>query len=323
MKLLFLGWDDVPDPPVPDPEEGSAVEWLNYHHLLYFYTVAREGSVTRASEVLRLAQPTLSGQIRKLEESLDEKLFVRQGRNLVLTDVGRVVYGYADEIFGLGREMMDALRGRPSGRPARLVVGVADVVPKLVSHHVLETALSLEEPVQLVCREGKTDDLLAELAVQGFDLVITDAPLAPHVKVRAFNHLLGQCDVSFFGTPELASKLRRGFPRSLDGVPMLLPTENTSLRRSLDQWFDRLDIRPTVVAEIEDTALLKVFGQHGSGVFPAPSVVAGEIRGQYGVRVVGTTTDVVERFYAITVERRIKHPAVAAITEGARDRVFA
>jgi LysR family transcriptional activator of nhaA len=299
------------------------VEWLNYHHLLYFYTVAREGSVTRASEVLRLAQPTLSGQIRKLEESLDEKLFVRQGRNLVLTDMGRVVYRYADEIFGLGREMMDTLRGRPSGRPSRLVVGVADIVPKLVCHHVLETALSLEEPVQLVCREGKTDDLLAALAVQGFDLVITDAPLAPHVKVRAFNHLLGQCDVSFFAEPKLAARLRRGFPKSLEGAPMLLPTENTSLRRSLDQWFEGLDVRPRVVAELEDTALMKVFGQHGSGVFPSPSILADEIRKQHGVRVVGTSSDVVESFYAITVERRIKHPAVAAITEAARDRVFA
>lgn len=303
--------------------EARTVEWLNYHHLLYFYTVAREGSVTRASRVLRLAQPTLSGQIRKLEESLDEKLFVRQGRNLVLTDMGRVVYRYADEIFGLGREMMDTLRGRPSGRPARLVVGVADIVPKLVCHHVLETALRLEEPVQLVCREGKTDDLLAALAVQGFDLVITDAPLAPHVKVRAFNHLLGQSDVSFFAAPKLAGTLRRRFPRSLEGAPMLLPTENTSLRRSLDQWFEALDIRPEVVAELEDTALMKVFGQHGSGVFPAPSILGDEIRKQYGVRVVGTTSDVVERFYAITVERRIKHPAVAAITEAARDKVFA
>lgn len=304
-------------------EEALAVEWLNYHHLLYFYTVAREGSVTRASEVLRLAQPTLSGQIRKLEESLDEKLFVRQGRNLVLTDMGRVVYRYADEIFGLGREMMDTLRGRPSGRPARLVVGVADIVPKLVCHHVLETALTLEEPVQLVCREGKTDDLLAALAVQGFDLVITDAPLAPHVKVRAFNHLLGESDVTFFAAPPLAGTLRRRFPKSLEGAPMLLPTENTSLRRSLDQWFERLDLRPRVVAELEDTALMKVFGQHGSGVFPAPSILADEIRKQYNVRAVGTTSEVVERFYAITVERRIKHPAVAAITEAARDRVFA
>jgi len=299
------------------------MEWLNYHHLLYFYTVAREGSVTRASEVLRLAQPTLSGQIRKLEEVLDEKLFVRQGRNLVLTDVGRMVYRYADEIFSLGREMMDTLRGRATHRPARLLVGVADIVPKLVCHHLLETALTMEEPVQLVCREGKTDDLMASLAVQGFDLVITDAPLAPHLRVRAFNHLLGESPVSFFAAPELAMRVKKDFPKSLDGAPMLLPTDNTTLRRSLEQWFERLDIRPRVVAEIEDTALMKVFGHHGSGIFPAPSILAEELRQQHKVRRVGMAEDLVERFYAITVERRIKHPAVAAITEAAREKLFA
>jgi len=299
------------------------MEWLNYHHLLYFYTVAREGSVTRASEVLRLAQPTLSGQIRKLEEVLDEKLFVRQGRNLVLTDVGRMVYRYADEVFSLGREMMDTLRGRATHRPARLLVGVADIVPKLVCHHLLETALTMEEPVQLVCREGKTDDLMASLAVQGFDLVITDAPLAPHLRVRAFNHLLGESPVSFFAAPELAMRVKKDFPKSLDGAPMLLPTDNTTLRRSLEQWFERLDIRPRVVAEIEDTALMKVFGHHGSGIFPAPSILAEELRQQHKVRRVGMAEDLVERFYAITVERRIKHPAVAAITEAAREKLFA
>jgi LysR family transcriptional activator of nhaA len=299
------------------------VEWLNYHHLLYFYTVAREGSVVRAAQQLRLAQPTLSGQIRKLEESLDERLFARQGRHLVLTEVGRMVYRYADEIFSLGREMMDSLRGRPTGRPVRLLVGVADVVPKLVCHHILQAALETDEPVRIVCREGKTDELLASLALQAFDLVITDVALGPHVKVRAFNHLLGECGVGFFAAPRLAERYRRGFPGCLDGAPMLLPTENAALRRDLEQWFQALDVRPKVVAEIEDSALLKVFGQHGSGVFPAPVIVAEEIRRQYGVRLVGSTSEVQERFYAISVERRIKHPAVAAITEAARSRLFA
>jgi len=181
----------------------------------------------------------------------------------------------------------------------------------------------MEEPVQLVCREGKTDDLMASLAVQGFDLVITDAPLAPHLRVRAFNHLLGESPVSFFAAPELAMRVRKGFPKSLDGAPMLLPTDNTTLRRSLEQWFERLDIRPQVVAEIEDTALMKVFGHHGSGIFPAPSILAEELRQQHKVRRVGMAEDLVERFYAITVERRIKHPAVAAITEAAREKLFA
>lgn len=299
------------------------MEWLNYHHLLYFHTVAREGSVTRASKLLRLAQPTLSGQIRKLEQAFDEKLFERQGRNLVLTEMGQVVYRYADEIFSLGRELMDTVRGRPSSRPARLLVGIADVVPKLVCHRLLEAALALPDPVQLVLREGKTDDLLGALAIQAFDLVIADAPLGPHLKVKAFNHLLGESGVGFFATDEVARAHRRRFPKSLDGAPMILPTENTALRRSLDQWFERVDVRPRIVAEIEDTALLKVFGQHGSGIFPAPEILAAEVRRQYRVHPVGVAEGVKEHFYAITVERRIKHPAVAAITAVARRELFA
>jgi LysR family transcriptional activator of nhaA len=299
------------------------MEWLNYHHLLYFHTVAREGSVIRASKALRLAQPTLSGQIRKLEDSLGEKLFARQGRGLVLTETGRVVYRYADEIFSAGREMMDALRGRPTRRPARLLVGIADVVPKLVSHRLLEIALRLPEPVQLVVREGKTDDLLGSLATHAFDLVLTDAPLGPQTRVRAFNHLLGECGVTFFAAPALATQYRRRFPESLDGAPMLLPTGNTVLRHSLEQWFDAIDVRPRLVAEIEDSALLKVFGQQGGGIFPAPSVVASDVRRRYAVASVGRTDSVRERFYAISIERRITHPAIAAILESARQRVFA
>jgi len=299
------------------------LEWINYHHLLYFYTVAREGSVTRASEVLRLAQPTLSGQIRKLEESLDEKLFVRQGRHLALTDVGQMVYRYADEIFSLGREMMDTLRGRPTNRPARLLVGIADVVPKLVCHRLLKTALAMEEPVQLVLREGKTPDLLAALAVQEYDMVLTDAPLGPPVRVKAFNHSLGDCGVGFFAAPALARRHRKSFPGSLDGAPMLLPTSNTVLRHSLDLWLDAQDVRPSVVAEIEDTALMKAFGQHGTGIFAAPIVIADEIRKSHGVHLVGRTEEVREHFYAITVERRISHPAVAAIAEAARRGILA
>jgi LysR family transcriptional activator of nhaA len=299
------------------------MEWLNYHHLLYFHTVAREGSVTRAAKLLRLAQPTLSGQIRKLEHALDEKLFERQGRNLALTEMGRVVYRYADEIFALGRDLMDTVRGRPSGRPARLVVGIADVVPKLICRRLLEAALALPEPVQLVVREGKTDDLLMALGAQAYDLVIADAPLGPHIRVKAYNHLLGECSVAFFATQRLARTHRRGFPRSLDGAPMILPTENTVLRRSLDQWFERIEVRPRVVAEVEDTALLKVFGQHGSGIFPVPEILGPEVRRQYRVQSLGVAKDVRERFYAISVERRIKHPAVAAITSTARREMFA
>ena len=298
------------------------MEWLNYHHLLYFYTVAREGSVTRAAKALRLAQPTLSAQVRRLEEALDEKLFARQGRGLVLTEMGRIVYRYAEEIFGLGSEMLDTLRGRPSTRPARLHVGIADVVPKLVCHRLLERVLTGPQAVQLVLREGKPDDLLAALARQSFDLVIADTPIGPHVRVRAFNHLLGESGTSFFASPALAARFRPGFPRSLDGAPLLLPTENTVLRRSLDQWFEQLGVRPRVVAEVEDSALAKVFGQHGAGIFAAPTIIANDVKRQFSVRSIGATDAVRERFYAISVERRIKNPAVVAITTAAQQRLF-
>jgi LysR family transcriptional activator of nhaA len=298
------------------------MEWLNYHHLLYFYTVAREGSVARAAQALRLAQPTLSGQIRKLEHALDEKLFERRGRGLALTEMGRVVYRYAEEIFSLGTELLDTVRGRPSRRPPRLVVGIADALPKLVSHRLLTASRLAERGFRLVLREGKTDDLLAALASQSFDLVITDAPLPAHLKVRAFNHLLGESEVTLFATPALARRYRAGFPRSLDGAPLLLPTDNTAMRRALDQWFEEQEIRPRLVAEIEDSALLKVFGQHGAGIFAAPTVVAAEVRRQYGVRALGVAAGVRERFYAITVERRITHPGTAAIAAAARERLF-
>jgi LysR family transcriptional activator of nhaA len=299
-----------------------AVEWLNYHHLLYFYLVAREGSLAGASKELHLAQSTVSGQIRSLEHALGEKLFARSGRRLVLTEVGRVVYRYADEIFSLGRELHDATKGRPVGRPLRLVVGIADVVPKLVARRLLEPALRLTEPVHLVCHEDKPDRLLAELAVHNLDVVIADAPVGPSVRIRAFNHLLGECDVVFFATAKLAAAHKRGFPKSLDGAPIILPTENTTLRRSLDQWFATRGIRPRIVGEFEDNALLSVFGQAGMGLFPASSVIADEVQRQYGVRPIGTLAGVHERFYAISVERKLKHSAVIAISQAARQTLF-
>lgn len=298
------------------------MEWLNYHHLLYFWTVARLGSVARATEELYLAQPTISAQIRALEESLGEKLFTRVGRNLVLTEVGRTVFRYADEIFSLGRELSDTLKGRSIGRPVRFVVGIADVLPKLIAHRLLEPALSLPDPLRIVCYEGKSERLLAELAVHGLDLVLTDAPIGPTVKVRAFNHLLGECGISIFGTAKLASTYRRQFPRSLEGAPFLFPTENTASRRALDQWFEAEQIHPLMMGEFEDNALLKVFGQSGMGLFAGPSVIEAEIRRQYGVQVVGRIDAIRERFYAISVERKLKHPAVVAISESARQKLF-
>jgi len=296
------------------------MDWLNYHHLLYFWVVAREGSLRRASAELRLAQSTISGQIRALERSLGEQLFTKSGRRLALTEVGRTVYRYADEIFGIGRELQDALKGRPSGRPLTLVVGVADVVPKLVARRLLEPALQLPTPVRLVCREDKPDRLLAELAVHAFDIVLADAPAIPSIRIRAFDHLLGESGIELFGTAELAARHRKGFPRSLDGAPMLLPTENTTLRRSLDQWFASHDIRPNLVGEFEDSALLQVFGQAGIGIFPAHSFIADEVKRQYQVLPIGRLHGVRERFYAISVERRLKHPAAVAISRAARAR---
>jgi len=298
------------------------MEWLNYHHLLYFWVVACHGSVTRAAAELRLAQPTVSTQLRTLEEVLGEKLFARTGRRLVLTDVGRLVFRYADEIFGLGRELLETVKGRPTGQPMRLTVGIADAVPKLIAYRLLRPALTGAEPVRIICREDKPDRLLAQLAAHGLDLVLSDAPIGPTTKVRAFNHLLGECGVTFFATPALARTCRRGFPRSLGGAPMLLPTDNTALRRSLDDWFESEDIRPRVASEFEDSALLMAFGQAGMGLFPAPSAIERQVRTQYGVVVVGRLDAVCERFYAISGERRLKHPAVVAISEAARQRVF-
>lgn len=298
------------------------MEWINYHHLLYFWTVAREGSIAKAGEKLRLAQPTISGQLRVLEESLGHKLFTRKGRGLALTDFGQLVYRYADEIFAIGKELTEAIKGRPSGRPVRFVVGISEVVPKLVAYRLLEPALRLHEPVRIVCREDKAERLLADLAVHDLDIVITDAPAPPAVKVRAFNHLLGECGVTFFASPDLAARLRGKFPKSLNGAPMLIPSAEAAVRHRLDQWFDENGVRPEVVGEFDDSALIKAFGQAGVGVFAAPTVIGTDVRRQYGVRAIGKAEKVRERFYAISVERRLKHPAVVAISETARNETF-
>ena len=298
------------------------MEWLNYHHLLYFWTVARLGSVTAACAELHLAQPTVSAQIHALEESLGGRLFSRSGRNLVLTDLGRTVYRYADEIFGLGRQLLDAVHGRGDAHALQLTVGVADVMPKAVAYRILAPALSLPQQVRIVCREDKPDRLLAELAVQNLDVVLLDTPMPPTVRARAFSHLLGECGVTFFGAKPLALAHRKNFPKSLSGAPVLLPTDNTALRRSLDEWFERIGIRPRIVSEFEDSALLKAFGEQGLGLFPAPSVIEDEVHGKYGVESVGTADGVRERFYAISPERRLKHPAVVAISNAARSNLL-
>jgi LysR family transcriptional activator of nhaA len=294
-----------------------AVGWLNYHHLLYFWTVAREGTITAASEKLRLAQPTISTQIRVLEKTLGHKLFEHQGRNLVLTETGRMVYSYANEIFALGQELTDTLEGRPVAGRTRLRVGIADVVSKQVAHRILRAALEGPEPAKLVCFEGKPASLLTKLAVHELDLVLSDSPVPPEVKLKGFNHLLGESDVSIVATPELAARYRRLFPKSLDGAPFLLPTENTSLRRSLDLWFSSRGINPVAVGEFEDTALLLVFGQAGAGLFAVPAVIEDGLRQLHDLRVVGRVESVRAQYFAISLERKLKHPGVVAIVEAA------
>ena len=303
--------------------DNRAVEWLNYHHLLYFWVAAREGSITRASEKLMLAQPTVSGQIRALEKALDVKLFERRGREIALTDTGGMVYAYANEIFSIGQELLGVLQGGPAGQPQRLRVGLAAALPKLVMWSLLRPVIREDPPVQLVCREDKADRLLTDLAAHAYDVVLSDSPVGTAVAIRATDHHLGGCAIGFFGVPRLAATYKDGFPESLNDAPLVLPTANTALRRSLDRWMDAVSIRPKIIAECEDSGLLKVFGQRGEGIFPAPIVVERDIIRQYDVEMIGETQEVQQQFYAITVERKIKNPAVVLICDRARDMLSA
>jgi LysR family transcriptional activator of nhaA len=301
------------------------MEWLNYHHLLYFWMVAKEGSLAGAAKVLRVSQPTLSTQIRALESQLDVALFDRSGRRLRLTDVGTVAFRYADEIFSLGRELLDVVHERPVGRPQRLAVGLTFTVPKLVAYRLLEPALALPGGVELEVHEDRLPELLARLATHELDLVISDAPIVTGLGApprKAFNHPLGESHVTFFAAHALARRLRHGFPRSLDRAPFLMPMRGTPLRRELERWFDRHGLEPQIRGSFDDSALVKVFGQSGVGVFVGPSVIEQEIRAQYDVAVIGRTDEIVERFYAISVERRLKHPGVIAISSAARQDLF-
>jgi len=316
MKLSFVIYELSEALPM-------TLEWLNLHHLLYFRAAAREGGVVKAATRLRVSPATVSAQIKQLEGQIGDALFLRTRRRLVLTDLGHTVLKYADGIFDLGEELKAAVRHGSLLMPERLTVGLSMAVPKLIAHQLLEPVLSMEQPVELTCVEDRPDRLLAELATHSLDLVLLDAPRGAEVAVRAFNHLLGECGVSFFAAAPLARRYSRGFPKSLDGAPMFLPTPDAALRTALEHWFEDLGIRPRAVATFDDSALLKVFGASGGGVFPAPSAIESEVKRQYGVRLVGRTEDVRENFYAVSTERRIQHPAVVAISEGAHSRLFA
>ena len=294
------------------------MEWLNYHHLYYFWSVMREGSITAASKRLHLVPATVSTQIARLEDALGGKLFHRSGRGLEPTELGHHVFRYADEIFSIGRELVASLENMADSGRIPLRIGVEDVLPKMVVRMLLEPVFRLPEPVRLICVEDKKEELLARLTMHRLDAVLSDSPVGRDLPVRVYNHLLGECGVGFFAAPGLARELEGEFPACLHGAPLLLPMEMTTLRGQLDQWFDSRGITPQVVGEFSDSALLKAFAQEGDGVFSAPVIIEEEVVRQYRVEVIGRTDQVRERFYAISVERVIHHPAVTAISDNAR-----
>jgi LysR family transcriptional regulator, transcriptional activator of nhaA len=295
---------------------------LNFHHLRYFWTVAREGGLRKAAERLHVSQPTISAQVKALEEQLGEKLTRRAGRGLALTEAGRRVFDYAEQIFALGEELVQAV-GKPDGtRPMRVALGITDSLPKLVGHALMRPLFQLGYPVQVVVSEASAAELLVQLAGHRLDLVLADEPAPSSPYLRAFNHPLGACGVSFCAAPALAARVRRRFPRSLDGSPMLLPTLGTALRRSLDHWFQRSELRPRVVAEYDDGALMKIAAADGLGVLPIPTVAERDAVERYGLARVGRTEACRQEFFAISVERKLTHPAVVAITSSARESLF-
>jgi LysR family transcriptional regulator, transcriptional activator of nhaA len=296
---------------------------LNFHHLHLFRTVARAGTLARAATELGLTEPTVSTQIKALERHIGQPLFSRSARRLQLTDAGQTALRYADDIFSLGDELTQAMAGASGDRPRRFVVGIADVVPKLIAYRLIEPALRIPEGITLQCTDDSPERLVAALSVHAVDLLITDAPVTPAANVRAFNHLLGDSATTIFGTPSLSARYRPGFPASLHGAPFLLPLHSSNIRRGLDAWFQQQDVRPAVTGEYADSALMKVFGQNGHGLFAAPTVLESEIRQQHSVDVVGRLDDVRQQFYAISAERRMEHPAVTAIARAARTRFFA
>jgi LysR family transcriptional activator of nhaA len=289
------------------------MEWLNYHHLRYFYVVAKEGGLARAAAKLHVSQPSISEQVRELEGALGEKLFQREGRNNKLTDAGQIVLNYAEEIFTLGREMMNAVKQRPGTGTLRLNVGVADSFPKLVTNEILKPVFAMPQAVHVVCREGKMEDLLAQLAAHRLDLVLSDEPAASSTNFKVFSHALGESSVTLCAEAKLAAKLKRNFPQSLNNAPALLPAENTALRRSLETWFRAQHLKPNVVAEFDDLALMKVMAAEGRGFIAVPTVALKDAVSHYQFRSIGQATTCRVQFHALTAERRIAHPAVSLI----------
>jgi LysR family transcriptional activator of nhaA len=295
---------------------------LNFRHLYYFWVVAKEGSVTRAAQRLDVAVQTISAQLSLLEQSIGKALLAPQGRRLVLTEAGRIALAYADQIFLLGEQMQEALAATEVERTMRLTVGISDSLPKLISSHLLEAALALPQRVKLVCFEYKYESLLGDLSVHKLDVVLTDRPVPPGTTLRVFSHLLGESETALYGLPALAEQYRDGFPKSLNGAPLLLPTRNNAIRGRIDHWFEEHDLRPDVVGEFDDNGLLNTFGRNGMGLFPAPSALAKDVEEQFNAVPVGELSRVREQFYAISNERKIKHPAIDAILSAFQGKVF-
>jgi LysR family transcriptional regulator, transcriptional activator of nhaA len=299
------------------------MEWLNFHHLRYFWTVARRGSVRKAAEELRVSQPSISAQLGLLEEALGEKLFQRSGRNLVLSEMGQLVLSYADEIFSAGRELLSAVKQRPSSRALRLNVGMTDSLSKLIAFEILKPAFHFPQPVHIICRQAEIGPLVNRLQAHRLDIVLADEPASSSLKTRTFNHKLGRSGVTFCAVPAIANKLRPNFPRSLHQAPALLPSENMGMRGALEKWFDANDLRPRLVGEFEDSALMEVAASGALGFTAVHTVVDSAALKHYGLKVIAKVEECGSDFYAITAERRLKHPAAAAITEHAYSQLFA
>ena len=295
---------------------------LNYRQLHYFWVVAKTGSIVRACEQLNLTPQTISGQISLLEQTYGVELFQRVGRQLELTEAGRQTLPYAEQMFQLGGELELMLRAQPNEQQILFRVGVADVVPKSIVYRLIAPTMELSEPLRITCREDKLERLLADLAIQRLDLVISDSPMPSHLDIKGYSQKLGECGISFFATATLATQYGQDFPRCLHGAPLLIPGPETVVRSRLQRWFAEQQIQPRIVGEFDDSALMQAFGQSGSGIFIGPSVIADEVIRQYGVELIGQTDAVTESFYAISVERKVKHPGIVAITEGARRELF-
>jgi len=294
-----------------------ALNQLNYHHLYYFYIVAREGSIIKASKILHLTPQTVSGQLTAFENYLGKQLFDRKGKRLVLNETGKITLSYAEDIFNLGSELQNTLSNINTSQKVTFAVGVVDVIPKILSFDLMKPCLDLEEPIHLISREGDFDNLLASLALNKLDLIISDRPLTPGTPIKAYNHLLGETGLTFFATKDKAKQLRNNFPKSLSGEPLLISGDKSNQKINLMSWLNEIQIRPNVVAEFDDSALLKYFGQAGYGIFCIPSINETHINNQYGAEIIGRTTGVKERFYAISPERKIKHPAVKHLVAAA------